>query len=290
MSRAFAQRPRTSVHAPRSEHHELQSRDVTDGPCHDWIWAAAGCGVCVGGCLQHALRSFVYTTAKSMLSFVTKESPIEPRTASFALGLDDPDRLRPSASPDRQRPSLSPALSHASIISPVPHARSSPLPPAAAAAAPVVASGTGEPRVRASATRRGAPADAEAAHHAEDEADHGRHEAPGSLQPSHSGGAEPEHAEQTEPAQHAASPPGTPPPTPVGLHWPTPTTPRRSVELSGRLETLHEVDGCDGSPDVQDAAMPPSSVAHDPVANGADGGPRPPARRSLLDTGIRSLW
>jgi hypothetical protein len=265
---------------------------------------------------QHALRSFVYTTAKSMLSYVTKESPIEPRT-SFSVGRDDPDRLFPSPSTHRSRPSLSPALSHVPIISPVPLFRSSPSLSAAAAAAaeararPVAGGGGGGSPDRVAGYWAGrADADAEPAaarcgdsggRHGDGQSDcvarggapahallrRGEQAAAHGKSPEQGPGpsaaeTELELAAQTEPAPHASSPPGTPPPAPIGLHWPTPTTPRRTADAGAvRLETLHEADGPDESPDRPPEAQDRAAVDdfEGGGANGAGGAPIPAARR-----------
>ena len=82
-------------------------------------------------------------------------------------------------------------------------------------------------------------------------------------------------AAQAEPAPHPSSPPGTPPPPPVGLHWPAPTTPRWTADAAAvRLETLHETDGPDESPDRP--PEPPDRTASD----GHDGGANGARRRS----------
>jgi hypothetical protein len=212
-------------------------------------------------CEQHALRSFVYTTAKSMLSFVTKESPIEPRTASF---LDEIPRHRSPASP---------TLSHASILSPGSrlnsHPPSSPLEPTPTAL-PLYSPAAHPPPPAASpaAAVGGARAALFAAEPAEPEPAHPRQHSAGE-----GGGAartEPAHAAATPETQASGS-------APLGLYWPAPTTPRRAADGVGRLDTLQEAEGSEDSPELSPQSARVSSVIQwDEEEDDDDPGPGPP--------------
>ncbi len=206
-----------------------------------------------------------------MLSFVTKESPIEPRTASF---LDDVPRHRSPASP---------TLSHASILSPVPrlnsHPPASPLEPT-----PTAPPGYSPVAHLSSTSASPAAAGSRSVLFPADEPG-GEPAQPRSLPLPHAGaprsagesGLEGGEGARAEAARAGGSP-ETPPSSggaALGLYWPAPTTPRRAADGAGRLETLHEAEGAECSPELSPPSARVSSVIQWEDEDEDDGGAGP---------------